>query len=308
MNTMPSSRPYTERNRKTGAFRRVAYVGSLVGLFGIAACTTTATLGQGTGACGLDTSLTCEPGTEGYSCTGVAEPQDSNSSLLCNTDGAGDYCCVTTECSTSDTVPCAAGDTGYSCSIGATSPASAVLTCTMTTANNLDLYCCTPATTAACITDATVSCQAGTGYTCSGTSQPEDVDPTVVCSADQESGQFCCVSGSSCAYDATLACETGAAGYTCSGTSTPNSVDSSLVCSEPNSANAYCCFTTNEATASTCTQDQTVTGCQANAQGEQSYGFSCTGADTPDQDYSGITCSTPTAGTGNTLYCCVYRN
>ncbi len=48
----------------------------------------------------------------------------------------------------------------------------------------------------------------------------------------------------------------------------------------------------------TCDADDTVI-C-----GNDGNGFSCTGTDTPDEDGLATTCSTPTPGTGATLYCC----
>ena len=47
----------------------------------------------------------------------------------------------------------------------------------------------------------------------------------------------------------------------------------------------------------------TVTGCQAG-----SYGFSCSGSDTPGTDFSNLNCSagTPDPTSGATLYCCQY--
>lgn len=51
--------------------------------------------------------------------------------------------------------------------------------------------------------------------------------------------------------------------------------------------------------AGTCDADDTV-DCAG-----QGNGYSCTGADTPDQDGLATTCSAPTSGTGGlTLYCC----
>ncbi len=164
----------------------------------------------------------------------------------------------------------------------------------------------TGATGGGCNPDGNVACSSGTGYSCSGASQPEDTDGNLVCSADQGTGEFCCVADSACSYSASVSCVGGAIGYSCSGATPPDSADPSLICSEPNSNNDYCCFT--QAFASgvsssgvTCAQDQTVAGCQ-----DGSYGFSCTGSDTPDQDFVNITCSTGTPGTNATLFCCAY--
>jgi hypothetical protein len=160
-----------------------------------------------------------------------------------------------------------------------------------------------------CAVDSSVSCSSGTGWSCSGGAQPQDSNTDLVCSTDG-SGDFCCAS-SSCSYDSTVqGCQSGSVGYSCaSGSAPPDQADATLVCSEPtteNGADAYCCFTNTTAasSSSTCQEDSSVTGCQPG-----SYGFSCTGSDTPDMDYSGITCSTPTSGMdaqgdAAMLYCC----
>jgi hypothetical protein len=147
-----------------------------------------------------------------------------------------------------------------------------------------------------------------TGYSCTGTAQPEDTTQGLVCSADTGTGQFCCAS-SSCNYDASVAgCASGTVGYSCAtNAQPPDQADPTLVCSVPTTSNnvdLYCCYsnTTPPPSGATCTQDPTVTGCTAD-----SYGFSCTGTDTPDADFSNLTCSTPTPGSGAMLYCCTYH-
>jgi hypothetical protein len=37
-----------------------------------------------------------------------------------------------------------------------------------------------------------------------------------------------------------------------------------------------------------------------------SFGFSCTGSDTPDEADSSLTCSTATPASGALLYCCTH--
>lgn len=179
--------------------------------------------------------------------------------------------------------------------------------------------CTVTATTSSsgCMTDSTVSCSAGTGYSCTGSAQPEDSDPGLVCNTDG-AGDFCC-SSSSCNYDPNVTgCESGTQGYSCAtGSPSPDSADPTLVCSVPTTSgnlDTYCCFT-NTVTApsgATCEQDPTVSGCQPDSAGNPSYGFSCTGTDTPDMDFSGITCSSGTAGmdaqnAAATLFCCTYQ-
>jgi hypothetical protein len=172
----------------------------------------------------------------------------------------------------------------------------------------------TTTSSSSCAVDSSVSCTSGTGWSCSGDAQPQDSNTDLVCSTDG-TGDFCCAS-SSCSYDATVqGCQSGSVGYSCaSGSAPPDQADATLVCSVPttvNGADAYCCFTnaTAPSSSSTCEEDSSVTGCQPDSSGNPSYGFSCTGSDTPDMDYSGITCSTPTSGTdaqgaASMLYCC----
>jgi hypothetical protein len=169
-----------------------------------------------------------------------------------------------------------------------------------------------------CSEDSSVSCSTGMGWSCTGSSQPEDSNSGLVCSNDVGTGQFCCVS-SSCNYDATVTgCASGTTGYSCAtGDSAPDATDSTLVCSVPTTANGvdeYCCFTnvTTVSATSTCEQDSTVSGCQPDSAGNPSYGFSCTGSESPDTDFSNITCSAmgtsgmDAQGAAATLFCCTY--
>jgi hypothetical protein len=169
-----------------------------------------------------------------------------------------------------------------------------------------------------CSADSSVSCTTGTGYSCSGSAQPEDSTANIVCSTDG-AGNFCCVAGGACGYDPSVTgCVSGSVGYSCtSGSQPPEAADPSLVCSDPTTANGldeYCCYTnTTVASASTCSQDSSVSGCQADSAGNPSYGFSCTGSDAPGSDYSNLNCSAGTQGTdaqGDSalLYCCTYTN
>lgn len=183
----------------------------------------------------------------------------------------------------------------------------------------LGLAACTTTVTATpqngCSTDGSVSCSSGaTGYSCSGSSQPEDTDQNLVCSTDQGTGEFCCYADSSCSYDGTVTggCESGAYGYSCTGSAAPDQADTTLICSEPNSSNQYCCFTqafASGVTTTTCAQDQTVTGCTEDGAGQEAFGFSCTGSDTPGDDFSNLNCSAgvPDTASGNTDYCCSYN-
>jgi hypothetical protein len=106
-----------------------------------------------------------------------------------------------------------------------------------------------------------------------------------------------------CTQDETVqGCTSGSFGYSCDNGDTPDQSDSSLQCSygvaDPNGNTDYCCV--SFASSATCAQDPTVTGCSG-----ASFGFSCTGSDTPSDDDSSLTCSSGVAGNaGSLLYCC----
>jgi len=166
--------------------------------------------------------------------------------------------------------------------------------------------CTTTVTPAAdsCGVDSSVVCSSGTGWSCTGDAQPEDTNPDLVCSTDGV-GDFCC-DESSCGYDSSVPCVAGA-GYSCAiGASPPDSSDPTLVCSTPTTTatdDEYCCYTNTitPPAGATCAQDPSVSGCAPG-----SFGFSCSGTDSPTDDFSGITCSAG-VGTAPTTYCCVYN-
>jgi hypothetical protein len=175
----------------------------------------------------------------------------------------------------------------------------------------------TTTTTRGCAVDSSVSCAFGTGWSCPGSEQPQDTMQDLVCSTDG-AGDFCCAS-SSCSYDGAVAgCTSGSVGYRCvSGSAPPDQADPALVCSVPTTSSgvdAYCCFTnlTSPTVTSTCTPDPSVAGCQPDSAGNPSYGFSCTGSENPDVDYSNVQCSMGTPGmdahgVAATLYCCTHQ-
>jgi hypothetical protein len=104
---------------------------------------------------------------------------------------------------------------------------------------------------------------------------------------------------SPCGQDSSVSCSNGATGYSCDGDNNPEDGDSTLDCgpgTADGSGTDYCCITLQQ---STCAPDSSVQGCQAG-----SYGFSCTGSDTPDDADSNLNCSTGTPASGATLYCC----
>jgi hypothetical protein len=103
---------------------------------------------------------------------------------------------------------------------------------------------------------------------------------------------------STCSTDTTVTCTQGT-GWSCTGSDSPEE-SNPLVCSVGTAATGkteYCCVTWT--TVSTCMEDAMVTGCQ------EGTGFSCTGSDTPDQSDTSLVCSSGTADTGKTDYCCV---
>lgn len=160
--------------------------------------------------------------------------------------------------------------------------------------------------TTGCTIDDTVGCfPGGTGYSCSGSSSPARTGR--ICSANNY-GEWCCYASTTCSSDSSVTgCVSGSYGYSCAlGAAAPDATDPSLICSIPTTANGsdeYCCAaSTISSGGATCTQDQSVQGCQTD-----SYGFSCTGSETPAADFSGITCSLGTPGTSAMLYCCTYN-
>jgi hypothetical protein len=164
-----------------------------------------------------------------------------------------------------------------------------------------------------CGQDSSVAgCGSAVGYSCTGNAVPTDTDSSLTCSdptvASDGDSLFCCTSytstsGSTCNTDSTVNCSGGGFGFTCGGTDTPDQSDSSLECSTGtvNGSNTqYCCIQYSSGSGGACSQDDTVQGCQSG-----SYGFSCTGDNTPQQQDSSLNCSTGTPGSnGDTLFCC----
>lgn len=224
--------------------------------------------------------------------------------LLLGAQGCNVSVSSTDSCSQDTSYTCRDGNPAYYCT-GSATPQMSGYGCESTGYGD---YCCYLLTEDTCVASSTVGCVAAAqGYTCTGTAQPEYYTSGDVCSTDG-AGNYCCWS-SQCHYDNSVTARCGSAtGYSCTGGQTPYSADPNLVCSEGATGRGgeteYCCYTQTSAApaTSTCTQDATVTGCQL-----PSYGFSCTGSDTPDEDYSNLTCSTPTSGSGATLYCCQYQ-
>lgn len=159
-----------------------------------------------------------------------------------------------------------------------------------------------------------------------GSNRPDAFDPTLSCGQGFTSNGvvvFCCGTATtpSCTKDTNVVCPLGTTGFECSGSGLPNEgqlgvdesrSDAPLLCSLPSSARvgvtSYCCFTpTQPPVGATCFQDQAVEGCLSGA-----FGFSCTGTDTPEEDYPRVQCTaSPTHGVDPRnapalLYCCTF--
>ena len=143
------------------------------------------TTGTYYGSCTNVLSDTCNNGGGiAYTCDGDARPEQTYTGIICNTNGAGDYCCITSStCSYDAAVTgCVTGAYGYSCAVGENPPdaADSTLVCSEpTTQNGQDEYCCytnatTPAATATCQQDMTVTCTTtdSYGFSCTGSDLP----------------------------------------------------------------------------------------------------------------------------------------
>jgi hypothetical protein len=284
-------------------------------------CTSTSTTPD---SCVLDSTVVCSSGTgTGYSCTGAVTPELTDGTLTCGNpvaeaNGDSGYCCVgagtTDTCTASASVVCSSGTgTGYSCT-GTTTPDSGTLTCgTGVTEPDGDTgYCCVAGstTTDTCAVDTAVACDGSTGYSCTGTTPPTATDATLDCGAGVTGAggtlAYCCVSlpaSSTCiADDSVVGCTGGSYGFSCTSTDTPTDADPSLDCSDPtvdNNGNSdYCCISFSSK--SSCAPDASVEGCTGD-----SYGFSCTSTDTPEESQPSLNCSDPATGPNNELlYCC----
>ncbi len=188
-------------------------------------------------------------------------------------------------------------------------------------------YCCTAQTTA-CGYNSGMACPitAPVGYACTPPSRPDNFDPDLACGMGQPmNGEtvFCCGTAATtpCIPDTAVACEKGLKALECTTAGLPNEgelgtdqsrSDATLLCDIPTMVGAttygYCCFTPTQApVGATCLQDQAVPNCPSG-----SFGFACTGPDTPVQDYERISCppgsvrGTSAEGYPADLYCCTY--
>jgi hypothetical protein len=100
---------------------------------------------------------------------------------------------------------------------------------------------------------------------------------------------------------AVVGCEGGSLGYTCAG-NRPDDGDTNLVCSDgtPGAAGMmiYCCAPYGQYW-SDCTVDTSIAGCVGD-----SFGFKCSGPESPDEADASLACSEGTASGSDTLYCC----
>jgi hypothetical protein len=192
--------------------------------------------------------------------------------------------------------------------------------------NGSTSYCCASATTT-CGYDPTAGCQSASyGFACMAPDRPENFDPTLYCGTGAKiNGQtvFCCSTTSTapCSRNSSVQCPPGNVGFECSGTDIPNQgeqgvdqsrSDATLICDIPammiSGLLGYCCYTPSPTPiGSTCLQDQAVPACPSG-----SFGFACTGPDTPQEDYPRMACNQATVRRANqqgvpaTLYCCQY--
>jgi hypothetical protein len=213
------------------------------------------------------------------------------------------------DCRIDSAVLCSGNFVGYSCD-GEIKPP---LTCGAgtTEADGETGYCCGVQGANSCNVDTAAGCTDGsTGYSCIGGVLPSSSDPTLACGAGvagpNGDALYCCIgiTSNTCAPDASVTgCTGGSYGFSCTASDTPTQGNPALDCSTPaageNGSSLYCCIDFNESTGS-CKPDASVVGCTGN-----SFGFSCTSSDTPDQTQTSLVCSTATAGPNNELlYCC----
>jgi hypothetical protein len=98
----------------------------------------------GSDTCTADTSLTCDAGFDGYTCTGNATPDPA---YICS-HGSADYCCITnwtdSACVGDDSIGCEYPAVGFKCSTS-DSPATSdtQLTCSSGTTIGISTdFCC----------------------------------------------------------------------------------------------------------------------------------------------------------------------
>jgi hypothetical protein len=223
---------------------------------------------------------------------------------------------TTTICSVDAAVSCPQGGAGWSCDGGGTRPdmSETALACSSAVViNGKSEYCCASVsfpTGGACQRDSGVAgCTYGSyGFSCSGTSRPDDQDTTLTCSIGVSSGgrlEYCCLVGltmtTGCSQDPSVSCQqAGSYGFSCTGSGSPADSDPGLTCSTPttdaNGNSLYCCENQVTTTTGSCSASSGVSGCVGG-----SSGYACTGTATPDP---ALNCSQGVPGTSGTYYCC----
>ena len=149
--------------------------------------------------CAPSSSVSCPGGTTAYSCTGTATPDLTLNDLVCPfaaSGGSGGYCCRTSSsgCTTDTSVPCGAGQFGYSCVGASSTPTSAGFPLNCTLGKNVkgkNEYCCdTPAT---CSNTPGLGC--GSPYTawlCAGNNVPSASACGVGAAVGNNLEEYCC--------------------------------------------------------------------------------------------------------------------
>lgn len=191
-------------------------------------------------------------------------------------------------------------------------------------------YCCTKDDTD-CAYNPVAPCHEGTyGFQCRGSKRPDTLNTTLTCGQGLRDGkltEYCC-SGSrktpDCLQYAAAGCAKGLDGWACTGPGTPMEEQlgpnesradytyalCGIAIPAPNpTTRYYCCFTPQAIPAGgSCVQHNTVPGCEPG-----SFGFSCYGPETPEDDYAPMHCKKPgvsgrsAEGYPATLYCCTYE-
>jgi hypothetical protein len=186
----------------------------------------------------------------------------------------------------------------------------------ITEPNGIGFCCSLPQAMSTCKADPAVSCAAAaTGYSCTGSDSPAQSSSTLLCAAAMAGAGgtgYCCMpyASSTCQLTTILSSCGGKYGFACSGSEDPaqsQNVDGGLLVTRCdtgstglNNTTDYCCDISAPAapaTNPTCMLDPSVT-CSPTT------GYSCSGTDTPNQDYPGLSCGTPAAKGAKTAYCC----
>ena len=205
--------------------------------------------------CEHDPAIGCGANAAGYLCLGASSPQELNPAISCpQLFEGGSSCCTlgagASTCHPDSTVSCTGSRSGYACA-GTDTPAQAAsVVCEPGKPRGTE-------TTYCCGTYSAPSCTLTTGcddyaFSCSGTANPRDADPTLRCGppnpASGDLTVFCCSVRDpaipvTCAPDSTVPCSP-TMGYSCTGNEAPSDDDPSLVCGTPTAyqgKNLYCC-------------------------------------------------------------------